>query len=167
MPTLKQPESRVRSATNEDARNCNVTGVWSALRILGSSVAWSIGSYFRPGPGSAAGHRQKRLLDRCRPGFRDKLRRRGVGQNLAVMEHDDAIGVLHLVAQMRRPEHGDGAFGTQAEDQLAQVVAAGGIEADRSLVHEQNARLVQERARELHAATVAAAQLRDLVVRAL
>src|SRR6185437_7054390 len=55
----------------------------------------------------------------------------------------------------------------QAEDQLAQVVAAAGIEADRRLVHEEEAGLMQERPRELDPAPIAAAQLRDLVVRAL
>ena len=115
----------------------------------------------------AAGHRQKSLLDRRRAGFCYKLSRRRVGQDLAVIEHDDAIGVGHLVAQMRRPQHGDAAFGAQADDELEEFAAAAGVETDGRFVHQENARLVQQRARELQAAAVAAAQLRGLVVRAL
>ncbi len=101
------------------------------------------------------------------PALGHELRRRGVGENLATMEDDYAVGVGHLVAQMRRPEDGDGTLGAQAQHQLEEVAAASRIEADGRFVHEEDARLVQERARELDPAAVAAAQLRGLVVRAL
>ena len=55
---------------------------------------------------------------------RDELRRRCVGQHLAAMEHDHAVGVRHLVAQMRRPQHGDAALGAHCQQELEQVAAA-------------------------------------------
>ena len=91
------------------------------------------------------GHRQKGLLDRRRTGAGDKSRRSSIGEDFAAMEHDDAIGVRHLVAQMRRPQHGDRALRPQAQHQLQEVAAAPRIEADRRLVHEQHPRLVQQR----------------------
>ena len=83
------------------------------------------------------------------------------------MQDHDPIGVGHLVAQMRRPQHRDRALRPHRQDELAQIAAALRIEADGGLVHEQEPRLVQQRARQLHPAPVAAGELRGLVVRAI
>ena len=53
------------------------------------------------------------------------------------------------------------------QQQLEQIAAACRIEPDRRLVHQQHARLVQQRARELHPASVTAAERRSLVVGAV
>ena len=83
------------------------------------------------------------------------------------MQHDDPIGIRHLVAQMRRPQNRDRAFRAHAEQQLEQVAAACRVEADGRLVHQQHPRPVQQRARELDPPAVAAAEFRGLVVGAL
>ena len=67
--------------------------------------------------------------------------------------------VAHSTATERSRAHG--------QQQLEQVAAARRIEPDRRLVHQQHARLVQQRARELDPPAVAAAQLRGLVMGAL
>ena len=101
------------------------------------------------------------------PAVATRSRRRGIRQHLAAMQHDDPVGVRHLVAQMRRPQHRDLALGAHRQHEPDEVAAALRIEPDGGLVHEQEARLVQQRARELDPAAVAAAQLRGLVVGAI
>ena len=81
------------------------------------------------------------------------------------MQHDDAIGVRHLVAQMRRPQHRHRPLGAQRQDRLEQVAAARRIEADGRLVHQQQTRDVQQRARQFDATAIAAAELHGLAVR--
>ena len=44
------------------------------------------------------GHGQESLLDCRRAGLRHQLFRRGIGQDLAVMQHDHAVGIRHLIA---------------------------------------------------------------------
>ena len=83
------------------------------------------------------------------------------------MQHDHPVGVGHLVAEMRRPQHGDGALRAHRQHQLDEIAAALRVEPDRRLVHQQQARLVQQRARKLDPAAVAAGELRGLVVGAL
>jgi hypothetical protein len=83
------------------------------------------------------------------------------------VQHDHPVGVADLIAQMRGPKDRDLPVAPHRKQLLEQVAAARRIEPDRRLVHEQNARLVQQGAGELDAAAVAAAQLRGLVVGAL
>jgi hypothetical protein len=90
-----------------------------------------------------ARHPQERLLDCGCAGAADELRWRHIGQDLAAVKHDHAVGVGHFIAQMRSPQYRDRPFSPHGQDQLEQVVAARWIEPDRRFVHEQNAWLVQ------------------------
>ena len=83
------------------------------------------------------------------------------------MEHDHAVGVRHLVAQVCRPQHRNAALGAHPEQELEQVAAARRIEPDRRLVHQQHARIVHQGAHQLHAPPVAAAERRRLVAGAI
>ena len=75
------------------------------------------------------------------------------------MKHDDAIGLGHFVAQMRRPKHRNGALGAQLQHQCEEIAATRRIKANGRFVHQQNARFVQQRARQFDTAAITAAQL--------
>jgi hypothetical protein len=113
------------------------------------------------------GHRQKGLFDRTLTGTRHELCGRRVREDLAPMQHDDAIRLGHFVAQMRRPQHRNRAFGTQLQHERKQIAAACRVKTDRRLVHQQNPRFVQQRARQFNATAIAATQLGGFIVRAL
>jgi hypothetical protein len=74
-------------------------------------------------------------------GLCHEICRRRVGQNLATMQYDDPVGVGHLVALMRGPQHRDSALLAHRQNELDQIAAACRIEANRRLVHQQNGRL--------------------------
>src|SRR5262245_60353323 len=77
-----------------------------------------------PGPclalAAISRHRQECLLDSAGARRRDEFCRRGVGEHLATMEHDHAVGVRHLVAQVRRPQHRDAALRAHVEQLFEQ-----------------------------------------------
>ena len=82
------------------------------------------------------------------------------------MQHNDPIGIWHLIAQMRSPQHRYRALLAHRQNELDQVAAACRIEANRRLVHQQNARLMQQGASQLNPSPIAATQLRCLVMSA-
>ncbi len=70
-----------------------------------------------------------------------------IGQHLAAMQHDHPIGVRHLVAQVRRPQHCDAALGAHAEQELAaDSLRLGGSRPTVGLIHQQHPRSMQKRA---------------------
>ena len=107
------------------------------------------------------GQRHERGGEVAGAGLRDQVGGRALAQHLAAVQHHDAVGVLGLVDEMRRPQHAD-ALAAQLQHMPQQVAARRGIETDRRLVHQQNARLVHQRARQLDAAAVAARQFAHL-----
>ena len=64
---------------------------------------------------------------------------------------------------MRRPERGQAFVATKPADMIEQELPAGDVEPDGRLVEQQQARLVQQSAREFDAAPLTAAQLSRLV----
>src|ERR1700733_3264367 len=65
---------------------------------------------------------------------------------------------------MRGPQHRHSALLAHRQNELDQIAAACRIEANRRLVHQQNARLMQEGTSKFDSAPVATAQLSSLVV---
>jgi len=55
------------------------------------------------------------------------------------LQHDHPVGVAHLVAQMRRPEHGDGSLRAHAQHELEEIAAALRVEPHGSFVHQAGA----------------------------
>src|SRR5262249_43904009 len=55
---------------------------------------------------AASRHRQERLLDGGGGRCRHQGARRGVGQDLASMQHDHPVGVADFVAEVSGPKHG-------------------------------------------------------------
>ena len=83
------------------------------------------------------------------------------------MQHDHASSVGDLVDQMRRPQHRDVVLAHQPAHMLEDVGARLDVEPDGRLVEQQQARAVQQRARDLDAAHLAAGQVAHLVVGAV
>ena len=88
--------------TSRRSRKLNLTGgepplhTWGVVKVQVAS--------------SLAGHRQERLFDGRDTGRGHELPRRGIGEHLALVHDDNPVGLADLIAQMRRPQHRDGAF---------------------------------------------------------
>jgi hypothetical protein len=61
-------------------------------------------------------HPQECLLDCGSAGAADELRWRRIGQDLAAVKHDHAVGVGHFIAQMRGPQYRDRPFSPHGQD---------------------------------------------------
>ena len=83
------------------------------------------------------------------------------------MQHDHPIGIGDLVTQVRCPQNRDRALRAHVEHELEQIAAALRVEADGRLVHQQQVRPMQERARQFDAAAITAGELRGLVMGAI
>ena len=88
----------------------------------------------------------------------DQLGRRALGTSRPRCSTSDPVGPLRLVHEVRRPEHAQRAVPAERVDVGQQGPARRRIEAHGRLVEDQDARLVQERPRQLDLAAVAAAQ---------
>src|SRR5215467_10417985 len=78
-----------------------------------------------------------------------ELRRRILRQDAAVVDDADAVAALDLLDVMGRDNDGELALIAQPMHVLPEPLARLGIEPDRRLVEEQNARVVNERPRDL------------------
>ena len=107
------------------------------------------------------------VLDVARAGLAQQLVDPALQQHAPLMQHGDLISRLHLVDQVRRPEHADAALATAVAHLLQNALAAVDIEADGGLVGQQQARLVQQGAGQFQAPALAAAELAHLLVGAV
>ena len=103
----------------------------------------------------------RRDLERRAPDLGLQLLGRAAGDDLAVVDDRDAVGQdVGLLEVLRGEEHRHALVAGEVGDLLPHVRAAGGVQAGRRLVEEEDPRAVHERQREvqpaLHAARVAA-----------
>ena len=100
-----------------------------------------------------------------RPECRRELRHRSRPHQPPPVDDDEPVAdLLDLPQQVGRHQHGDPELPPRAPHQVQHLVATGGIEAVRGLVQEDQARVVHERLRELHALLHARRVAADLAV---
>src|SRR3954464_8792119 len=84
-----------------------------------------------------------------RLGLRDNTRDQAACENPALMQNHEVVAGTDLVKQMRSPQHANALLGHQPPYVTEDIGARLDIEADRRLVKQQQARPVQQRARDL------------------
>ena len=100
---------------------------------------------------------------RGRPHLAEQLGGSAVGEHLALVQHDHPRALADFVDQMRGPKRGQAFVAAEPAHVVEHELPAGDVEPDRRLVEQQQARLVQQSARDLDTAPLAAAQLPRLV----
>ncbi|OWK40119.1 hypothetical protein PSOLE_37770 [Pseudomonas oleovorans subsp. oleovorans] len=89
------------------------------------------------------------------------------GHARAAMQDQQLVGGFDLVQQVGGPQHAQALLATQIAHMSAQRQAAGRVEPGAGFVEQQQARLVEQGAGNLHAAAVAAVERAHLVVTTL
>ena len=87
-------------------------------------------------------------------------RGRVLGDHAPFVDHRDAVAALGLFGAVRGEQHGQAALRAQRLDALPDLAEEALVEPGGRLVHQEQRRLVQERARELEPAAHAARVLR-------
>src|SRR5207302_6914632 len=97
------------------------------------------------------------------PASAEQLGGSAVGEHFALVQHDDPRALPDFVDQMRGPECGQAFVSTEPADMVEHELPAGDVEPDSRLIEQQQARLVQQGARDFDTAPLTAAQLPRLV----
>src|SRR6266481_5125093 len=88
-------------------------------------------------------------------------------ENLALMQYHEVIAGDDLVEQMGGPQHADALFGDQLADMAENIGSRLDVEADRRLVKQQQARTVQQGARDFQPPHLAAREVAHLAAGAV
>ena len=102
---------------------------------------------------SSAGQRDERVLQRAGAGAVFQRRGGALGDDAAVVDDGDVVGhPFGFLHRVRGEEYGDLVFARQATHEFPDMAACLWVQPERRLVEEQQARLVQEGARDFEPA---------------
>src|SRR6266699_6063719 len=83
-------------------------------------------------------------------------------QHPALMQNNEVVAECDLVEQVRGPQYADALLGNQLPDMIEDIGAGLDVEADGRLVQQQQARAMQQGARDFEPSHLAAREVADL-----
>jgi hypothetical protein len=105
-----------------------------------------------------------RIAGRAGSRLGEKSRKVAREQHLALVQHDDEVGIGDLVDEVRCPQHAEPLLLHEPAHDADHALARADVEADGRLVEQEAARPVQERAGDLDAPRLAAGEIAHLLV---